>query len=372
MKKSPLDNYRKLIQSGKLTEDSGQLTVVRNLQEIYSEFIPYYHNKQKSFFFKSFKKVTLPKGLYIYGDVGRGKSMLMDVFFDSLDIEKKRRVHFNAFMNEMHSRIFEWRKNKKLSGVSKGGDDPIPVIAKLVAEECNILCFDEFQIEDIADAMIIGRLFENLFELNVLVIATSNIRPDELYKDGLNRSLFLPFIDILKNYMNTHYLVSDKDYRLDRVRDRPVYYSPITQNNREDFEKSWTEVIGSSEEESISIQLKGRQIDVLRSVGRCVRFNFSELCQKPLGAIDYLAIADKFDIIFISDIPMLDETKRNETKRFINLIDTLYESQSLIFILAEKLPSELLQEGKDLKIFRRTTSRLEEMQSVEYLNKSSN
>jgi cell division protein ZapE len=172
--------------------------------------------------------------------------------------------------------------------------------------------------------------------------------------------------------MNTHYLVSDKDYRLDRVRDRPVYYSPITQNNREDFEKSWTEVIGSSEEESISIQLKGRQIDVLRSVGRCVRFNFSELCQKPLGAIDYLAIADKFDIIFISDIPMLDETKRNETKRFINLIDTLYESQSLIFILAEKLPSELLQEGKDLKIFRRTTSRLEEMQSVEYLNKSSN
>ncbi len=372
MNNTPLDNYNKLIESGKLQNDSAQLTVVKSLQEIYLEFIPYYCNKQKTFFFKSFKKITLPKGLYIHGDVGRGKSMLMDVFFDSLDIKKKRRVHFNAFMNEMHSRIFEWRKNKKISGGNKREDDPIPVIAKLVAEECSILCFNEFQVEDIADAMIIGRLFENLFELNVLVIATSNIHPDNLYKDGLNRSLFLPFIDVLKNYMNTHYLTADKDYRLDRVRERPVYYNPIIPKNRKDFEKSWTEVKGSSEECPISIQLKGRQIDVLRSVGRCVRFNFSELCQKPLGIIDYLAIADKFDIIFISDIPLLDEKKRNETKRFINLIDTLYEARSLIFILAEKSPSELLQEGKDLKIFRRSISRLEEMQSAEYLNKSFN
>jgi len=220
--------------------------------------------------------------------------------------------------------------------------------------------------------MIIGRLFENLFELNVLVIATSNIHPDDLYKDGLNRSLFFPFVGILKKYMHIHNLVADKDYRLDKVRDRPVYYNPITPTTRKDFEKSWIEIKGSSEEQSISIPLKGRQIDVHRSFGRCVRFNFSELCQKPLGVIDYLAIADKFKIIFISDIPLLDEKKRNETKRFINLIDTLYEARSLIFILAEKSPNELLKEGKDLKIFRRTTSRLEEMQSSEYLNKNFN
>tara|TARA_B100001093_G_scaffold129813_1_gene122437 strand:- start:1994 stop:3112 length:1119 start_codon:yes stop_codon:yes gene_type:complete len=313
-------------------------------------------------------KRTPPKGMYIYGQVGRGKSMLMDLFFDSINIKEKRRVHFNEFMNEVHEEIFKWREKNKLQPSKEEDKDPILMVAKLVKKQCKLLCFDEFQVEDIADAMILGRLFKILFDMKILIIATSNIHPSDLYSEGLNRDTFLPFIDILEENMEIYHLDAEKDYRIDRLRDQTVYFSPNNKINRINYNEAWQKLKGSIEVINKILKVKGRDLIIPNSAGKYVKFTYDELCIKPLGVADYLEISKNFNVIFISEIPKMNVKKRNEIKRFINLVDTLYEARSILFILADSPAKDLLDGGKDAKIFQRTVSRLEEMQSADYLN----
>ena len=236
-------------------------------------------------------KRTPPKGMYIYGQVGRGKSMLMDLFFDSINIKEKRRVHFNEFMNEVHEEIFKWREKNKLQPSKEEDKDPILMVAKLVKKQCKLLCFDEFQVEDIADAMILGRLFKILFDMKILIIATSNIHPRDLYSEGLNRDTFLPFIDILEENMEIYHLDAEKDYRIDRLRDQTVYFSPNNKINRINYNEAWQKLKGSIEVINKILKVKGRDLIIPNSAGKYVKFTYDELCIKPLGVADYLEIS---------------------------------------------------------------------------------
>ncbi|MEC8403791.1 MAG: cell division protein ZapE [Pseudomonadota bacterium] len=358
------DKFEQLVKDKEIQFDQKQYELINILAEKSEEFIAY--TKQSLLKRIINKKMNRPLGMYIYGQVGRGKSMIMDLFYNNIDISQKRRVHFNEFMNEVHEQIFIWRKK---NGVSRNGDsDPVLMVAKLIEKDCKLLCFDEFQVEDIADAMILGRLFKILFEMGILIIATSNIHPRNLYSEGLNRDTFIPFIDKLEENMEIYNLQAEKDYRIDRIKNKRVYFSPINGQNKKNFHEAWQNLIGSIEVTSRSIPLKGREIEVSVSAGKFANFSFDELCVKPLGVADYLAISNNYNIIFISNVPKLDSKKRNETKRFINLIDTFYENKKILFILAETHPKDILIGGKDANIFQRTVSRLEEMQSSDYLD----
>ncbi len=359
------DRFDKLVKNKEIQFDQKQFELINILADKSDEFIEYIRNQ--SLLKKIInKKIKRPLGIYIYGQVGRGKSMIMDLFYSNINISQKRRVHFNEFMNEVHEQIFIWRNNNKSS--KDNNMDPILMVAKLIEKDCKVLCFDEFQVEDIADAMILGRLFKILFEMGILIIATSNIHPRNLYSEGLNRDTFIPFIDKLEENMEIYNLQAAKDYRVDRIKNEQVYFFPINDQNKKNFDEAWQNLIGSIEVTVKSIPLKGREIEISVSAGKFANFSFDELCVKPLGVADYLAISDNFNIIFISGIPKLDSKKRNETKRFMNLIDTFYENKKILFILAESGPKDILIDGKDANIFQRTVSRLEEMQSAAYLD----
>tara|TARA_Y100000590_G_scaffold454595_1_gene601676 strand:- start:3491 stop:4612 length:1122 start_codon:yes stop_codon:yes gene_type:complete len=314
------------------------------------------------------KKKDFPKGLYIHGDVGRGKSMLMDLFFANINIKEKKRVHFNQFMNETHDKIFKWRKKNKEGKNKDNSSDPLLMVAKSVQRQCKVLCFDEFQVEDIADAMILGRLFKIIFEMNILIIATSNIHPNNLYSEGLNRETFIPFIDMLHENMDVFHLNASKDYRIDKFRNKIIYFYPINKTNEKNCNDAWQSLKGSIEVKCKVLNVKGRNVIINNSAGKFVKFSYDELCVKPMGVADFLEIEKNFDVIFIMGIPIIDGKKRNEIKRFINLIDILYEARKIIFVLADAEPKKLLQDGKDFHIFQRTVSRLEEMQSAEYFS----
>ena len=358
------DRFDRLVKDKEIQFDQKQYELIKALEEKSEEFIEY---TQQSLFKKIInKKINRPNGMYIYGHVGRGKSMIMDLFYSNIDISQKRRVHFNEFMNEVHEQIFIWRNKNESS--KNSSTDPVLMVAKLIEKDCKVLCFDEFQVEDIADAMILGRLFKILFEMGILIIATSNIHPRNLYSEGLNRDTFIPFIDKLEENMEIYNLQAAKDYRIDRIKNKRVYFSPMDEQNKKSFYDAWQNLIGSIEVTNKSIPLKGREIEISVSAGKFASFSFEELCVKPLGVADYLVISDNYNIIFISGVPKLDSKKRNETKRLINLIDTFYENKKILFILAETQPKDILIGGKDANIFQRTVSRLEEMQSSDYLD----
>lgn len=307
------------------------------------------------------------RGLYVWGSVGRGKTMLMDLFFDAVPLRRKRRAHFHAFMHDVHKRIHAWRQAKKTGKVK--GDDPIQPVADALAREARLLCFDEFSVTDIADAMILGRLFEALFARGVVVVATSNVEPARLYEGGLNRALFLPFIAALQERMEVVRLDARTDFRLEKIGGSPVYYTPPDTAARSAMDKIFRNLTGKPHGDPMTIPVLGRAVSVPEAVEHVARFSFDDVCGRPLGSADYLALAENFHTIFIDDIPVMPQHMRNEAKRFINLIDTLYDQHVKLVASAEAAPTGLYTgtDGREAFEFERTASRLIEMQSQSYL-----
>lgn len=308
------------------------------------------------------------KGLYVHGSVGRGKTMLMDMFFELVPVRRKRRVHFNDFMADVQDRIQKHRQARKDGTVKE--DDPIPPVARGLADEAWVLCFDEFSVTDIADAMILSRLFSALFANGVVLVATSNVAPHDLYRDGLNRQLFLPFIAILERYTKVVSLDADKDYRLEKLARTPVYLAPADEAAERMMDEAWAAMTHGAPTTETVLAVKGRQVLVPRAAGDAARFSFADLCEKPLGARDYKVLADRFDTFFIDRVPVLDQTLRSATKRFILLIDTLYDRRKRLILSADVSPDRLYAGRPGVTEafeFDRTASRLIEMQSRDWL-----
>jgi cell division protein ZapE len=308
------------------------------------------------------------KGLYIHGSVGRGKTMLMDMFFELVPVRRKRRVHFNDFMADVQDRIQKHRQARKDGTVKE--DDPIPPVARSLADEAWVLCFDEFSVTDIADAMILSRLFSALFANGVVLVATSNVAPHDLYRDGLNRQLFMPFIAILERHTKVVSLDADKDYRLEKLARTPVYLAPADEAAERMMDEAWTAMTHGAPTTETVLAVKGRQVLVPRAAGDAARFSFADLCEKPLGARDYKVLADRFDTFFIDRVPVLDQTLRSATKRFILLIDTLYDRRKRLILSADVSPDRLYAGRPGVTEafeFDRTASRLIEMQSRDWL-----
>ncbi|MEP9387332.1 cell division protein ZapE [Mesorhizobium sp. KR9-304] len=365
--------YAHRVEIGEVSDDGEQRKVVAALDRLIDEIRTKRLQRKSSalgwLFAKNRAATEAVTGLYIHGGVGRGKTMLMDLFFDTVPVRRKRRVHFNAFMADVQDRIQKHRLARK-NGAAKE-DDPIPPVARALAEEAWVLCFDEFSVTDIADAMILSRLFSALFASGVVLVATSNLAPDDLYRDGLNRQLFLPFISLLKRHAKVMPLDSPTDYRMEKLNRMPVYLTPITAETDRLMDEAWEVVTRGAPARPEALTVKGRQVSVPRVAGGAARFAFADLCDAPLGARDYLAIAARYSTVFIDRIPVLDQTRRNPSKRFILLVDTLYDSHSRLFVSAEAQPQELYRGRPGVTEafeFDRTVSRLIEMQSREWLD----
>ena len=298
-----------------------------------------------------------PKGLYLWGGVGRGKSMLMDMFVDSLDDAPVRRVHFHAFMQEIHTSLHAARQT--------GAQDALAPVAAAVADSVRVLAFDEMQITDITDAMIVGRLFEALFAAGVVVVTTSNRVPDDLYKDGLNRQLFLPFIHLINDRMVVRELSSPTDYRQNRLQGNPVYFTPIGPEARAAIDALWHDLTGGFSE-PLTLAVKGRTLTLEHFHNSVARANFYDLCGHYLGPADFLAIAAAVKVLILENIPSLSRSNFNEAKRFVTLIDTLYEARVRLICSAAAPPEMLYLEGEGTFEFERTASRLREMQADDW------
>ena len=363
----PLDAYRKLIASQQLQQDPMQLLAIEKLQTLHRRLVNYDPGtspKWTHIFSLGPRKprVEPPQGLYIYGDVGRGKSMLMDLFFETAPVAHKRRVHFHAFMLEVHAFMHEERQKK-----DKGDDDPVIALADFITEQAWLLCFDEFQVTDVADAMILGRLFELLFDRGVVVVATSNRVPDDLYKDGLNRQLFLPFIELLKEQLDILHLAGGRDYRLERLAEHPVYFTPLDDAAAAEMDRIFAEMTEGYDLAPQTLMTQGRELEVKRAAHGVARFTFEELCARPLGASDYLTLTEHFHTVLLENVPQLSAARRNESKRFVTLVDILYEAGANLVISAEVDAEDLYPEGDGKFEFARTISRLMEMRSEDYL-----
>lgn len=361
-----LRQYRERVDAGLLTNDPVQAEAAERLDDLARRLA----DPPKGGWFSKPEPV---RGLYLWGGVGRGKSMLMDLFFEDAAPKAKRRVHFHEFMAEIQDRLDTWRKmpegERKRSPwrVKGAGDDPIPPVAKQVAAEAQLLCFDEFQVTQIADAMILARLFDQLFSRGVTMVATSNRVPDDLYKDGINRPLFLPFIQHLKDRCDILHLASDRDYRLDRLIAAPVWYSPLGPEADAALEEVWTRLTSGAHAQHVTLTVKGRKLEVSREAAGVAWFTFEELCARPLYSRDYLTIAANFHTIILRGIPQLGSEKRNEAARFVALIDALYEAKIKLVASAAAEPETLYPEGDGAFEFERTVSRLHEMRSTDYL-----
>jgi len=360
----PMPRYRALVAEGAIHADNAQRAAVEKLQLL--------HMRLKDYDPAIGKKVSLGwlgfgrreeqdrrlTGLYIYGGVGRGKSMLMDLFFDRAPVARKRRVHFHAFMAEVHAGIHVARE----SNIA----DPIMSVADEIAEGAVLLCFDEFQISDITDAMILGRLFEALFARGVVVVTTSNFPPDDLYNDGLNRGLFLPFIAMLKARVDLVELESPVDYRQGLAEGSRRFFTPLGALARAGMDAAWAREIDGERASPVTLSIHGRRIRIARATDDAGRASFEALCEQPLGPSDYLALAERFEVFFIDNVPKMSWAQNNEAKRFVTLIDALYEAGIRLYLSAEVAPEELYVEGKGAFEFARTASRLAEMKSADY------
>ncbi len=368
MNRNPQNNglildYQKLISSKKILPDAAQKLVVDALGILSTEIEGYFAAKAKLFSKIGISKPEKPKGLYIYGGVGRGKSMLMDLFYDNLSKNiPSLRTHFHAFMSDVQTRIKEWHDK------NDGSDDVIKYVADEITKEAKVLCFDEMQINDIADAMIVGRLFEALFANDVIIVATSNRHPDDLYKNGLQRDRVIPFIEMFKRELDIMELKSDKDYRLQHINSlEQTYFYPLGEKAHKFIHDAYYKLAGEDSGKPKTIEVRGRKIAALKSHGDIGFFTFKALCDAALGSEDYIEIARQFSTVFIENIPEMKKEDYNLSIRFRHLIDELYNHNCKLICTADASPQKLYVEGEQAFEFERTVSRLIEMQSDEYL-----
>lgn len=369
-----LDNvsarYAALVAEGRIEPDPAQELAVRRLSALEQRIAQHRLSRKSSslgWLFAKSAKPAVTKGLYIHGGVGRGKTMLMDLFFEASPVARKRRAHFHEFMSDVHERVHDFRTRQKNG--EAGNEDAILQTASAIAEETWLLCFDEFHVTDIADAMILGRLFTRMFERGVVVVATSNVAPQDLYKDGLNRSLFLPFIEQLEAHMDVFALDARTDYRLEKLVRGKVWHVPADKTADAELDKAWSRITLGREGSPLGLTVKGRKLHVPRAAHGAARFSFAELCGQALGAADYLRLAHEFHTLVIDHVPVMDFAQRNEAKRFITLIDTLYDNAVKLIASADAPPHKLYtaDEGVEVMEFERTASRLIEMGSQSYL-----
>jgi cell division protein ZapE len=365
-----LERYLGRVGRGQIEHDPAQEHVLRALERLAAE-LAFYRPARKTaalgWLVASREKAAPLRGIYIWGSVGRGKTMLMDLFFEETQLTHKRRLHFHSFTAEVHARIFAFRQRLKKGEVK--GDDPIVPVAEEIALDCWLLCLDELFVTDIADAMILGRLFKALFQCGVILVATSNVEPQELYKEGLNRALFLPFIDLLEESMDVLQLVARTDFRLEKLMGEPVYHVPADAKAHAALTRAFAALTGIESAPSAKLNVLGRTIPVPQAKAHVARFSFADLCSAPLGARDFLAIAENFHTVIIDAIPVIRAEQGDEAKRFILLIDTLYDQHVKLIASAAAEPAELYLGRKKREGFEfaRTASRLMEMRSAAYL-----
>ncbi len=368
----PLPAYRARRNAGDLAPDSSQELAAERLQELWVKLRGYNPEPRPAANAGLLSRFTRRKqadwanedrrgGLYLVGEVGRGKSMLMDLFFAAAVVQRKRRIHFHRFMQDTHKRIHAWKlANPK-------GEDPIPPLADAIAAEAALLCFDEFQVNDIADAMILGRLFQALFDRAVVVVATSNTTPNDLFKGQPGRDAFLPFIAMLKQNLDVLVLEPGRDYRRERLRGMPTWYVPADARAKRALDAAFAELAGDAPVQAPHLVVMGRTFEVPVAAGGVARFDFPGLCAAALGAGDYLALATHFHSLVLDEIPRLKSENFDLARRFIVLIDTLYDHRVKLVASAETSPDQLYEHGEGTKMFERTASRLQEMQSQDYL-----
>lgn len=362
---TPLEVYKHRIDHHEIKPDPEQDKAVHALQRLYDELTGGAKAKKSSW--KFWEKAKPINGVYMYGGVGRGKSMLMDMFYDCLpDTIKKERIHFHQFMIRVHD-YFHSRREE--GDISDGIDGLIPSFSSLVAQKSKVLCFDEFHVTDVADAMILGRLFTALFDLGVVVVATSNWMPDRLYEGGLQRDRFVPFIALLKTRMQVTHLNSPTDYRAQALQEEGSYFYPLGDLTTRRVDDLFAQLTDQAHAGRDYVDVKGRVIKVQEVANGVARFTFAQLCENPHGAEDYLAIAAKYPVVFLENVPKLTYDRRNEAKRLMTLIDALYESKTKLVITADAPPDQLYRDGDHAFEFERTVSRLLEMQSANYLEK---
>jgi cell division protein ZapE len=366
----PLPAYRARVANGTLAEDASQLASAARLQTLWNElrdydpvppappptgFLSRLLNRRPA------PSVVAPRGLYLVGDVGRGKSMLMDLFFEQAQVARKQRIHFHRFMQDTHANVHAWKR------ANPDGSDPIPPLADALAARAALLCFDEFQVNDIADAMILGRLFQALFDRSVVVVATSNTAPDDLFRGQPGRDAFLPFIAILKAHLDLLLMDGDRDYRRARLLDMTTWHVPAGARADHALDAAFEDLTGNAVPVSDTLVVMGRKLVVPLSAKGVARFDFHALCGVPLGAGDYLAIATRYHAVVLDAIPRLSPGNHDEARRFITLIDALYDQHVKLIASADAVPDQLYERGEGARAFERTASRLMEMQSREYL-----
>jgi cell division protein ZapE len=361
----PLTAYRARRHAGKLQPDPAQVLAAEKLQSLHNALKRYQPAMGKGRWRERLgltrRREEPPQGLYMFGGVGRGKSMLMDLFYETAPVAAKRRVHFHEFMLDVHDRLHRARHRTAADG------DPIPPLADDIAEEAWLLCFDEFHVGNIADAMLLGRLFGALFDRGVVMVATSNVAPDALYEGGLQRERFLPFIDLLKQRLDILELDGERDYRRARVKGMTVYHWPLGDAAEQALQDAFAQLTDEASGEPTSLTVHGRRVMVPKAAKGVAWFAFADLCEKPLGAADYLAIATHFHTVILSGVPKMAPENRNEARRFMTLVDALYEHKVNFICAAADAPDQLYATGEGALEFRRTSSRLMEMQSADYL-----
>jgi cell division protein ZapE len=365
------DRYAALVKDGAIERDPAQIAVLKRLSTLAEALAArrLAHKGSALGWLLGGRQASpeTPKGLYIWGSVGRGKTMLMDLFYDAAPVPKRRRVHFHAFLADVHARIHAYRQRLKAGEVKD--PDPIAPVAADLAEEASLLCFDEFTVTDIADAMILGRLFTALFSAGVVVVATSNVEPSRLYEGGLNRALFLPFVDLLMKKVEVVRLDARTDFRLEKLGGAPTYHVPADDAAQAALDTAFRRLSGAAHGAPVTLSVNGHDMQIPHAAGGVARASFSDLCSQAYGASDYIALAQRFHTLVLDDIPILAPDRRNEAKRFIILIDTLYEHHVKLVASAAAEAQDLYKAATGREAFEidRTVSRLIEMRSEDYL-----
>ena len=369
----PLASYRARLAAGELSTDPSQALVAERLQALWTRLRGYEAQPpaEPGFFSRMFRRQDdmpedFPHGLYLVGDVGRGKSMLMDLFFEAAEVPRKRRVHFHAFMQDAHRRIYAWRRAPHRLA-DPHSDDPIPPLADAIAAEASLLCFDEFQVNDIADATILGRLFKALFARGVVVVATSNTRPDDLFAGQPGHDALLPFIALLKQHLDVLVMAGSRDWRRQRLRGVPTWHVPADDRADRALDAAFRDLSGGAKARPERLMVVGHILTVPLAAQGVARFDFEALCGQPLGAGDYLALATHYQALVLDGVPRLSPDNYDLARRFVVLIDALYDHRVKLVASADAVPDQLYERGEGARAFERTASRLEEMQSQEYL-----